>query len=214
VQMQDLGQMIEKTAYDNCCFEHLCYYSLETFWKLLPDYDLNVVKVERRAINGGSLRIFVRRERYAPDFYIAIGELLKAEEPWTSNDALAHFAYRVGQTQDQLLGFLLYLRSKGTSVDLYACSTKSNTLLQACHLDPSLLRYGVERTPEKWGRVTAGTRIPIISEEAWRKDPAPVTLVGAWGFRDAFLKREAEYLRKGGSFVFPLPHLEIVYGGS
>jgi hypothetical protein len=209
--MQDLGQMIEKTAFDNACMEHLCYYSLRTFTSLLNLFDLDVVKVERRTINGGSLRIFVRRDRYVTEG-VDTFTLLKAEEPWTSDDALAHFAYRVGQVKEQLLGLLHYLRPQGP-VDVYATSTKFNTLAQVVGLSPTLIRYGVERTPEKWGRVTSGSRIPIIAEAEWRKDPAPVTLVGAWGFRDAFLKREAEYLRKGGSFVFPLPHLEIVYGG-
>ena len=89
-------------------------------------------------------------------------------------------------------------------------STKSSTLLQYCGLDHTVIRQAVERTPEKVGRVTGGTRIPIVSEETWRADPAPTTLVGAYQFAAAFEQREAEYLARGGQFLIPLPVARVV----
>jgi NDP-4-keto-2,6-dideoxyhexose 3-C-methyltransferase len=56
--------------------------------------------------------------------------------------------------------------------------------------------------------------VPIIPEAEWREDPAPFVLIGAWQFRDAFVAREAAYLAKGGSFVFPLPHVEVIHHGT
>lgn len=94
-------------------------------------------------------------------------------------------------------------------VDLYAASTKSATLLQYAFLG-GFLRQAVERTPEKVGLVTSGTRIPIVSEETWRADPAPVTLIGAWQFADTFQWRESAYLADGGTFLVPLPTPRLV----
>jgi NDP-4-keto-2,6-dideoxyhexose 3-C-methyltransferase len=207
VQMQDLAQMIEKTAYDNVCFEHLCYYSLQTFNVLLSGSDLWVSHAEQRSINGGSLRIVVRRRQRAQVYPM---DLQIVERPWLTDQALRQFAWRVEQHKQHLQSVIEPHTYNGGVVDLYAASTKANTLLQYCGLDYRVVRQAVERTPEKFGRVTAGTNIPIVSEEAWRADPAPLTIVGAWAFRAAFLRREAGYLAGGGSFLFPLPFVEVV----
>jgi len=60
------------------------------------------------------------------------------------------------------------------------------------------------------GLVTSGTRIPIIDEETWHRDPAPMTLLGAWGFRDGVLRREAGYTDQGGAWIIPLPSIETI----
>ena len=67
-----------------------------------------------------------------------------------------------------------------------------------------------ERNPAKWGKVTLGTNIPIISEEETRKAEPDYLFVLPWHFGKEFLGRETEYLEKGGKFIFPLPILEVV----
>lgn len=215
VQMQDLGQMVRATAYDNIVHEHLCYYSTKTFSRLLyqtgqpirEDVGLRICRVERRAINGGSLRFYIRRPPYQPRTTIPA-----PDESWLTRAALDRFAWRVGEHRAQLCGLLDHLRRQSHPVDLYAASTKSSTLLQHCGLDHTWIRCAVERSQEKVGRVTSGTRIPIVWEPDWRIDPAPATLLGAWQYKSAFVQREAEYLARGGSFVVPLPAVEVVCG--
>ena len=34
-------------------------------------------------------------------------------------------------------------------------------------------------------------------------------LVLPWHFKDGILRREKEYLRQGGKFIFPFPEIEI-----
>lgn len=210
VQMQDLAQMIEQRAFDNIVHEHLCTYSLQSFITLLDGYDLQVVQAERRAINGGSLRIYVQR-RHILQRPLVKG-LLDKEARLISPPMLEAFAWQAGQVRTQLQEMVHAASAQGP-IDLYAASTKSSTLLQYCGLDHTVIRQAVERTPEKVGRVTSGTRIPIVNEEAWRQDPAPTTLIAAWQFTDAFCSRESAYLRQGGSFMVPLPSPRIIYQG-
>jgi SAM-dependent methyltransferase len=211
VQMQDLGQMVGATAFDNAVAEHVFYYSARTFARLLiaTAADLHITYIEQRAINGGSLRFVIRRRSQVvqPEAVQAY-----AEESWLSRDALDHFAWRVGEYKAQLLGAIDRLLDQDGYLDLYAASTKSSTLLQFCGIDHRRLRCAVERTPEKWGLETSGTRIPIIAEADWRVDPAPCVLLGAWQWRDQFIAREAEYLSRGGCFLVPLPKVEVIVG--
>lgn len=212
VQMQDLGQMVRKTAFDNLCFEHLCYYSIKTFNALLQGTGLAIVQIDTREINGGSLRFSVRRmgQRHFQDL-LAVADQLDQESAWLTHDALEQFVWRARTVRAQLFGVLDHARKFGP-IDLYGASTKANTLLQWCGLDTRIFRQAVERSPAKWGLETPKTRIPIVSEAVWREDPALTTMIGIWAFKPGILKREAEYFLQGGTWIVPLPRLEIIRG--
>ena len=69
--------------------------------------------------------------------------------------------------------------------------------------------YAAERNPDKFGAMTVGTGIPIISEEESRAMNPDYYLVLPWHFRDEFLEREQASLKKGIGFIFPLPKIEV-----
>lgn len=210
VQFQDLAQMVETTAFDNVVAEHLCYYSVQTFASLLGETGLQIVRVEPRAINGGSVRIYVRRNPTSGDLPLS---WLAYEETLTSPLALEKFAWQVGERRRIIQEMVRVALDRYGFIDMYGASTKASTLLQYCGLDYRQIRQAAERTPEKHGLVTAGTRIPIVNEHTWRSDPAPVSLAVIWQFCDMILQREAEYLQQGGQFIFPLPVTRIVSYG-
>jgi hypothetical protein len=83
-------------------------------------------------------------------------------------------------------------------------------MLQYFGLDWHLISGAAERNPEKWGRVTVGTRIPILSEDEVRAARPDYFLVLPWHFSEEFKRREAEFLRQGGRFIMPAPHFALV----
>jgi NDP-4-keto-2,6-dideoxyhexose 3-C-methyltransferase len=206
VQFQDLLQMLQAAAVDNICHEHVTYPTLKDLKRLCEVAGLEVVDAERRAINGGSLRLYVRHAGVqAPTPRVA--DLLYQERD--SYDLLQSFVHRVEASKAQIQDLVRQAGSLGP-VDVYGASTKFNTLSQYCGLDWTNIRHAVERSEEKWGRTTV-TGIPIVSEELWREDPPPTTLIGIWQFRDQIMLRESGYLADGGAFICPLPRPEVIY---
>ncbi len=223
IQFQDLASMLAANAFDNICHEHLEYYTLHSLQRLLAHNDLVVYDVEHRNINGGSLRCYVGHKKPAPSWAsnnLAVLEQLDLEDkaglidPLDVIHAFTKFNRRVEEIRRQTLAIIDAARAHEGRCDAYGASTKGNTLLQYFGL--SLQHSGrgngfidrlVERSPAKVGKVTAGTRIPIISEEKWRQDPAAVTLVPIWQFRDGIVDREDAYIKNGGTLVFPLPYV-------
>ena len=63
---------------------------------------------------------------------------------------------------------------------------------------------------DKFGCVTPGTWIPIISEAEARARKPDYFLVFPWHFRAGLIEREAAYLASGGKLMFPLPSIEVV----
>lgn len=218
VQFQDLLQMLERTAFDCICHEHLEYYSLYALATLLNHCGLWVTDVEPRAINGGSLRVTIRKR--GAGGHGAGGQRVLA---WLQREAdadlgtvegvqrrLGQFAGAMGRMRQQIRGVLAEARAQGLTVDLYGASTKGNTLLQYLGLDRTHLRQAWERSLEKVERQVGYTGIPIVDESAGRHDPPGLLLCTIWQFREAILAREAQYLSQGGAILFPLPGAEVV----
>ncbi len=98
----------------------------------------------------------------------------------------------------------------GKTIYVYGASTRGNTLLQFYGIDNKLITAAAERNPYKWGKITVGTNIPIVSEREAREAKPDYFLVLPWYFKDEFIKREKKYLRDGGKFILPLPAFEVV----
>lgn len=207
VQFQDWDQMQKASAFDNICMEHLCYYSLGSFARLIAPFGLRVVDAERRAINGGSYRLYVMHDTHMQ--LMRVGELAVGEEGCEDWDTFSQFAWRCTEAKKQIQAITQPKRHRGI-VDVYGASTKFNTLAQWCGLDSTIIRQAWERSPDKVGLRTVGTNIPIVSETTGRVAPPDGLLVGIWQFRDTVIARERQFLEQGGAMIFPLPEVDIV----
>ena len=120
------------------------------------------------------------------------------------------FKKNIYKTKTQLLKFLKELKVNNKTVHVYGASTKGNVILQYCNIDKTLIPYAAERNPDKYGRYTPGTLIPIISERNSKKLKPDYYLVMPWHFKNEILKREKKFLKSGGKIIMPLPKLQVL----
>ncbi len=210
IQQNYLVSMIKQCAFDNIVHEHLEYYSLLSLNNLLQKHDLEVFDVEQRELNGGSFRTYIgfRGKRKISK---SVNEMVKKEKKLglDKKKIYLNFAKKIEQNKTKLVSFITKENNKGKKIYVYGASTRGNTLLQYFGLNNKLIKYAVERNPEKWGKIITSVNIPIISEEQARKDKPDYMLVLPWFFKKEFLKREKAYL-KHGHFIFPLPKFEVI----
>jgi SAM-dependent methyltransferase len=215
MELHYLPAMLDMNQFDAIVHEHLEYYSLAVIERLLAEAGLGVVRAELNDINGGSVRLFIRRANgFAPagddaetlqrlrmrEFEMA----LDAPEPYE------RFAVAAQQVREDLAAVCRKLVEEGKTIHVYGASTKGNTILQYAGVDSSLVPFAADRNPDKHGSETIGTRIPIISEEHSRELQPDYYLVLPWHFMDEFLERESEFLERGGQFIVPMPQVRIV----
>ena len=120
------------------------------------------------------------------------------------------FATRVERVKRDVSEFIRDHVRQNEKVYVYGASTKGNTMLQYFGLDSSVISAAAERNPDKWGKVTVGTRIPIVSEAEARAAKPDFFLVLPWHFVDEFTAREKDYLSSTGRFIVPLPHFGLI----
>ena len=66
------------------------------------------------------------------------------------------------------------------TLPLVEASTKGNVILQYFGITTDLVDFAAERSPDKYGRYTVGTWIPIISEKESREMKPDYYLVLPW----------------------------------
>jgi hypothetical protein len=221
VQMSYTPLMLAQNAFDNICHEHTGYHTLQSMECLISQHGLKIVDVELNEVNGGSIRLVIAKSGRMEDYFStlcrSVGQArydsLLAYERMGNYDQpgiYTRFMNRVAQLKDQTNDLLLKLRRSGKKVWGYGASTKGNTLLQYYGIGPDLLPAIAERQPAKWGLSTAGSWIPITSEDEMRTAKPDYLFVLPWHFANEFMDRERELRMKGCRFIFPLPELRII----
>jgi hypothetical protein len=122
----------------------------------------------------------------------------------------SNFAKNVRRVRSHLNEFVTEQTKTGRTVYVYGASTRGNTILQYCKLDHRLVKKATDANPEKWGRRTPGTDIPIVSKDEARRDRPDFFLVLPHHFLKEIMKEEKEYLESGGKFIIPLPEFRIL----
>lgn len=205
--------MIEADAYDVVCHEHLTYYALAQLEWMAERVGLKVVGVRETDVYGGSLEVVFARDDSPLQPREHELERVRARERDVALETMRpyeEFASRIDDQRVALRDHLDRAAEQGLTVLGYGASTKGNVILQYCGITEADLACIGEVSPEKHGRFTPGSLIPIVSEEeALSRDPDQL-LVLPWIYRDGFVEREQQFVADGGSLVFPLPRLEVV----
>jgi SAM-dependent methyltransferase len=222
MQMSYLPLMLKQLAFDNICHEHLEYYSLHSLKYLLDQHDLQIVDCQLNDVNGGSFRVYIRKNSADPTTFatapyrdvanfrvqstLAYEDTLNLTDPQTYID----FYNKASSLKDQTLTFMKAEKAKGKKIWAYGASTKGNTLLQWWGIDHTLVDGIAERQPMKYGLKTVGSNIPIASDEDMRKANPDYLLVLPWHFIESFVRREREFLDRGGKFIVPCPYFDVI----
>lgn len=199
-QLMTLEPMIRNNDLGNICHEHIEYYSYKSLVYMYEKCGLEIYKVSENNINGGSYRIWARKLRSGSIDY---------PEKTSLND-LKLFKQKIDNIKCEVINFIKKEQEKGKVTHVYGASTKGNVILQYFGITSDLCPYAAERSPEKYGKYTIGSWIPIVSEDDSKKLNPDYYLVLPWAFFDEMYKREAEWISNGGKFIVPFPEMRVV----
>ena len=115
------------------------------------------------------------------------------------------FADRVTELCRQLRELVGELRAGGSRIACYGAAAKGATLLNTVQLPPGSFEFVVDRSPVKQGRYMPGVHLEIVSPERLLETMPDYLLVLAWNFADEIMEQQAEYARRGGRFIIPVP---------
>ena len=205
--------MIRKNSIDTICHEHLEYYALHQIKRIADEANLKIISVSFNDCNGGSFRIYFSKKEC--NLYVEEIEKVKAildeENSFGIHtiELYSNFIKNCDKEIQKLKKFISTVNINNKQVWLYGASTKGNCLLQYGNISETDIKYAVERNLDKVGKMTS-TGIQIISEDTMRQNSPDYLLVLPWHFREEIIKRETDFLNKGGQLIFPFPTFEII----
>lgn len=204
-----LRDLIDHCEFDTIYHEHLCYFSVTALDHLFRRNGLYLNRVLRLPTHGGSLRLFVeKRER--PE--ASVRDLLAAEraDGMTGHGFYVDFAERVRGIGRRLRAMVRELKAGGARLAAYGAAAKGTILLNYAGLDHSLIDYAVDMNVHKQGKIIPGVRIPIDAPARLLDDMPDYVLLLPWNLKTEILTGQAEYRRRGGRFIIPIPEPRIV----
>ena len=209
IEVPYVRDLIEKNEFDTIYHEHLCYFSVTSVAWLLGRHGLFVNAVRRLPVHGGSLRLYAAKREAITESVRA----LLAEEAALGMDQYPYyegFAACARRTAQALRARLADVKRGGGRLAGYGAAAKGATLLNYAGIGAETLDFVVDRNVHKHGRYMPGVHLPIRHpSELLAKKPDYVLLL-SWNFRDEVLAQQAEYRRRGGRFIIPIPALEVV----
>lgn len=209
LEMSYQPTMLHLNAMDTVCQEHLEYYRLRDIHNIAQRVGLAIVDIEQNAVNGGSLAVTLMHEKHQERAYRSLIDWMLGRETMDLDDFRV-FGMHAANMREQLRSLVIRARQDGKTVAALGASTKGNVLLQYCGFGPEDIQFVMDVNPEKFGRFTPGTLIPIVSEEEGRAQNPDLLMVPIWHFRDGVIRREQEFLNNGGKLIFPMPYVEVV----
>ena len=216
VQMSYLLLMIKNLNFYDICHEHLSYYSMHTFEKLIKQFNLKVFYAETNAVNGGSIRLYVCKKeckKYDKEnFQAKLIKLRIEEEKYHLNDKNTFFNFqkKIDRLKNKINSYINNIIKDKKIVLALGASTKGNILLQHFGLGKDKIPFISERNSSKVGLRCLGTDIELISEEKARSMKPKAMLVLPWYFKEEIIKREKKYIEEGGELIFPMPYPYVV----
>ena len=209
-----MPSMLRMNSYDTICHEHLEFYSLSTIKYILEEAGLKIIDVVMNAVNGGSFAVTACKinNNSLHENRTVIDWLLTQEIRMGLDQLVTYknFEEKIYRHRNDLIRLIKGLVNDGKKIIGYGASTKGNVLLQFCNFTKNEISAIADVNPDKYGCVTPGSGIPIVSEEEALKMKPDYYLVLPWHFKDGILRREKEYQKNGGKFIFPLPEIEII----
>jgi hypothetical protein len=163
-------------------------------------------------VHGGTVRVHALPVEAEPDHAPEVRALADEEraDGLTSLERLRAFADEVAGQREELLAMLRRLKAEGRTVAGYGAPAKGNTLLNYCGIGTELLPYTVDKSPLKVGLFTPGSHVPVLPVETLLERQPDHVLILAWNFADEVVRQQAEYARRGGRFIVPIPRPRVL----
>ena len=197
-----LGSMFEKISYDQIYDEHIFIFSATSVSKIFKLFDMELIDVLPQTTHGGSIRyIIARKNNHKISNNVNI--LLEKEKLRNLDNisSCKEFKDRCELSKIKTRETLLKFKNNNYKIAGYAATSKSTTILNYCNINNKVIDYICDTTPEKIGKFSPGTHIPIVDMSHFKKFIPDVAYLFAWNHKDEIFKKEKNYKGKWFSHV-------------
>lgn len=208
-----LLSLLEGCQFDMMYHEHMMHHSLTALRYLLNRHGMEIFDAKCIPIHAGSVRVYAQmkgsgRQAVTSD----LGKMFDQEKRsgLDREETFLAFGRDVYRKRDALIDLVSGLRARGKSIVGYGASGRASVHLNFCKFGVKDIPYVTDESPERQGRVIPGMHNPIVPPQKLRDEQPDYALLFAYNFFEEIMKKESEFIRKGGRFIVPLPEAKII----
>lgn len=203
-------EVLRTGCFDTIYHEHLDYHHAAPLVRHLTGLGFDVVDLAVNAIQGGSLRLLLRKTGHGTVLPQAAA-FLEDEQRSVLHDAafLASWKKRI---ETQMAAFRDTLRARAdqrAAIVAYGAPTKATLLMKMAGLDENEVEFVVEDNPHKVGRFLPGSAVAIKPSSALETANPDVIVLFAWNFADDIMAKLRGRFSHPIEIVVPLPDLRV-----
>lgn len=206
-----LGDIVEKTSYDQIYDEHAFYFSLASISYLFEQHGLEVIEVMPQNVHGGSMRYTIAHKEEKKVSESVIKQHQKEKELGLhSSDTFERLRQNIEMSRDELVSLLTDLRQQGKRIVGYAATSKSTTVTNYCGITQDLLEFISDTTPIKQGKFSPGTHIPVKKYQEFYDNYPEYALLFAWNHTEEIMVKEKKFMESGGKWIVYVPKVRVL----
>ncbi len=209
-----LGNLILEKQYDMIYHEHQYYYSLHSLQNFFAQYEMEVFDVQKTPMRGGSMIYYIQHKNSkSKKITQNVKDLILFEKKnkLINIETFQKYNKFIRSTKKKLLKLLDELLLQNKTIIGYGASGRGTIIMNYCGLDKKYFNQVIDDAPQKWDAYTPGTHQKIIDNSILSSSKNPdYCVLFAWPFTNEVVKRNEIFIKKGGKFITPLPHVKII----
>ena len=191
--------------FDQIYHEHMFFYSVKSMMNLLSKNQLFLHDIFFSDVHGGSIVFIASKKNFGETSKLK--DQIKLEESLFSNNKIFNiFLKKLTNVQDFIQTKITNAQMNNKTIAAYGAPAKAFTMFSFLGLDNNIIKFCVDTSPTKIGKIFPITNIPIISEETLIEEQYDILLVTSWNYKDDILRKASDIFKPGTELIFPLPH--------
>jgi len=206
-----IGDVIEKSSFDQIYDEHVFLYSALSVQKLGLMHGLELIEVEPQSTHGGSMRYTLAHEG-VKKVGKSVADLIKNEKELGLHKRAAYsdFSDNVNKIKRDLMNILVKVKNEGKKVVGYGATSKSTTVINYFGISSELVEAIYDTSPTKHNTFSPGAKIPVLPYQEFRESDPDFILLFAWNHAKEIMEKEKDYVNGNKKWIMYVPEAKIL----
>lgn len=206
-----MGDIVEKTSYDQIYDEHAFYFSVTSISNLFAKHGLEVIDTIPQNVHGGSMRYVISHKgAREPRPSVAAQRAKEAAMGLSETATYERLREDIERSRDDLMNLLRDLKRQGKRVVGYGATSKSTTVTNYCGITPDLVEFISDTTPIKQGKLSPGAHIPVRPHQEFAANNPDYALLFAWNHGEEIIEKESGFQSAGGKWIVYVPEVKVL----
>lgn len=190
IEFQYLCKVVEDELFDNIYHEHYFYYSLHSIIEVLKKYKLHVFDCEKILTHGGSLRIYIKKDKPKNKINLKINKILNDEK----DNGIKKFEYykniseKINLKIKKNFNFFKNLEIKNKKIAGFGAAAKTSSVLNFCKINSKTVDVLFDKSKPKQNKFLSGTNIRIIKPTKQKINEYDILVIFIWNLKNEILK--------------------------